>query len=163
MCNKKIKTVPWFVYTLLAAIYIFPLLAFHFLGVCSGLFTFNEYNNVSENPLSLVFFTIVLVITVFICKFLQKTITLYKTNPCAENESKVNKNLIILQLSNILIPCAIGLFQGLISCFCLKTGIAEFSRFEGSAPYVAIIIFSIAEVCEFSLLFLVIFQRNMEG
>ncbi len=163
MCNKKIKTVPWFVYTLLAAIYIFPLLAFQFLGVCSGLFTFNEYNNVSENPLSLVFFTIVLVITVFICKFLQKTITLYKTNPCAENESKVNKNLIILQLSNILIPCAIGLFQGLISCFCLKTGIVEFSRFEGSAPYVAIIIFSIAEVCEFSLLFLVIFQRNMEG
>jgi len=163
MSKNKIKTLPWFIYVMLAAIYIFPLLAYQVLGTCSGLFTFKEYNKISQNPLSLIYFLIAIVITVVICNFLQRTIRQYRLNPCNETETKANKNFRTLQLCNIFVPNIFGFLQGLICSFLLHKGVATFERYEGVAPYTSIIIFSIAEVCEFSLLFLVIFQRLMES
>lgn len=162
MSKNKLKTVPWYIYAILTAIYIFPILGYQFLGICSGLFTYREYNHVSKHPISLLFFLVVIGIAIFINLFLKKTILIYRNNPCSKTEETANKRLKLLIYTNILVPNIIGLCQGLITISLIHSGAASFSRFEGSSPVLAILIFSVGEVCEFALLFLVLFLRFME-
>ncbi len=158
--GTKKNRVNWIVYTTLILIYIAPLLSFEIMGILAGIFTFKEYNHVSNTPISLIFFALVLASSIWSCLQLKKLLNQYYSGKI--DSHIVGKKLHTLAKINIAGPIISGVFQGIITCFFLATGKATFAAYEGTSPYLSVMLFSLATVFNFALLFYVINIRIFE-
>jgi len=159
--NTAKNTVNWIVYVTLVFIYLAPLFVFEFMGIIAGLFTYKEYNKISRNPLSLLFFLIVLGNSLNACYRLKKMLKEYYSGQI--DAHIIGKKLHKLAKFNIAGPIVAGVFQGVICCILLATGKTKFSAFYGTSPYVSVVFFSIAVVFNFALLFYVVNIRILES
>lgn len=158
--EKKSKLSPW-VYVTLVAVYLTPNLIFQFMAMLAGLCSYREYNHVSKHPVSLLFFLLMITASVLACRAFKKLISSYR-------EGKVDSHTVGVKLNklftiNIFAPIIAGAVQGIITCVLLATGKAEFAAFHGTKPYVPVMIFSMAVVFNFALLFYVFNIRLFEN
>ncbi|MCQ2595407.1 MAG: methyl-accepting chemotaxis protein [Treponemataceae bacterium] len=158
--EKKSRLTP-LVFITLMAVYLSPILIFQFMLRLAGMCTYDEYKSILVHPASLIFFLIILGAAIFACNTINNLIKSYY-------EGKVDAHTVGTRLNklaklNIIGPISAGLVQGIITSLLISSGKAEFSAFEGSSPSVAIIIFSLAVVFNFALLFYVINIRLFES
>ncbi|MCQ2591294.1 MAG: methyl-accepting chemotaxis protein [Treponema sp.] len=130
------------------------------MAILAGFCTYNEYNSISKNPLSLLFFLFMITAAFFACRAFNKLISSYR-------QGRIDSHTVGIRLNklftiNIFAPITAGLFQGIITCILLASGKAHFAAFQGTKPYVPVIIFSLAVVFNFALLFYVFNIRIFE-
>ena len=157
--DTKTKTLSWYVYFTLVMIFLSPILLYEFLGIATGMFTRGEYTEVLKQPLNLVVFFLVIIISVLACLFLKKLVEGYNNNEVSVSET--NRKLKIFATINILTALLLGVLQGIVTCVGVLKGAVEFSSFEGEAPFVAGFCYSLGIVFCFSLLFYVLNIRFM--
>ncbi|MCQ2572341.1 MAG: methyl-accepting chemotaxis protein [Treponema sp.] len=159
--SKKTK-LSVMIYVTLVAVYLTPILIFQFMAILAGLCTYEEYNSISKNPISLLFFLFMLTASLLACRAFNKLITAYREGKI--DSHVVGKKLGKLFTINIFAPITAGLVQGIIASLLLASGKAEFAAFStyGAKPYVPVMIFSMAVVFNFALLFYVINIRLFE-
>lgn len=157
---EKKSVFNWKVYFMLIMIYISPLLFYQFVGALTGIFTFKEYSYIAKYPISIIYFILVLSLSIYSCYFLNKTVKDY--NNGSLDLDKTNKRLKIVTMINIICPIISGLIQGTIACIFLSAGTVVFNAFKGSSPYLSVMAFSISVVFNISLLFYVINIRQIE-
>ena len=158
--NEKKSRLSPLVYVTLVAVYLTPNLIFQFMAILAGLCSYREYNHVSKHPVSLLFFLLMVIASFLACRAFKKLISAYY-------EGKVDSRTVGLKLKklftiNIFSPIIAGAVQGVITCVLLASGKAEFTAFQGTKPYVSVMIFSMAVVFNFALLFYVINIRLFE-
>lgn len=153
------KRLKWYIYTLLAAIYLSPIFLYEFVGKATGLFVGAEYVKIVQHPVNLIFFAFAVGITVFGCLFTKKVVETYDKDHDVE---KVNKKLKLLSQLNIGIPLALAFIQGLIVCFFISSGKAVFSSLMGSSPVFTIMCYSFGIVFQISLFCYIFFIRFLE-
>lgn len=148
------------VYVTLVLIYFAPLLAYGPLGTLAGIFTQAEYVKIATNPLSLIFFLIVIGNGLNACYRLRKILKEYYSDKIDYHTA--GQKLHSLAKFNIAGPIITGVVQGIITCILAANKYIEFSALLGRSPYLAIMFFSIAVVFNFALLFYVINIRLLE-
>lgn len=162
MSDKKPKRqgASLIVYVTLVLIYVAPLFAYGPLGTLAGIFTQAEYVKIATNPLSLIFFLIILGSGLTACYRLRKILKEYYSDKIDYHKAgqKLHKHAKI----NIAGPVITGVVQGIITCVLAANKYIEFSALRGRSPYLAIMFFSIAVVFNFALLFYVINIRILE-
>lgn len=163
MSDKKPKRqgASLIVYVTLVLIYVSPLFAYGPLGTLAGIFTQAEYVKIATNPLSLIFFLIILGSGLTACYRLRKILKEYYYSDKIDYHTagqKLHKHAKI----NIAGPVITGVVQGIITCVLAANKYIEFSALRGRSPYLAIMFFSIAVVFNFALLFYVINIRILE-
>ena len=162
MSDKKPKRqgASLIVYVTLVLIYVSPLFAYGPLGTLAGIFTQAEYVKIATNPLSLIFFLIILGSGLTACYRLRKILKEYYSDKIDYHTAgqKLHKHAKI----NIAGPVITGVVQGIITCVLAANKYIEFSALRGRSPYLAIMFFSIAVVFNFALLFYVINIRILE-
>lgn len=162
MSDKKSKRqgASLIVYVTLVLIYVAPLFAYGPLGTLAGIFTQAEYVKIATNPLSLIFFLIILGSGLTACYRLRKILKEYYSDKIDYHTAgqKLHKQAKI----NIAGPVITGVVQGIITCILAANKYIEFSALRGRSPYLAIMFFSIAVVFNFALLFYVINIRILE-
>ena len=162
MSDKKSKRqgASLIVYVTLVLIYVSPLFAYGPLGTLAGIFTQTEYVKIATNPLSLIFFLIILGSGLTACYRLRKILKEYYSDKIDYHTAgqKLHKHAKI----NIAGPVITGVVQGIITCVLAANKYIEFSALRGRSPYLAIMFFSIAVVFNFALLFYVINIRILE-
>ena len=162
MSDKKSKRqgASLIVYVTLVLIYVAPLFAYGPLGTLAGIFTQAEYVKIATNPLSLIFFLIILGSGLTACYRLRKILKEYYSDKIDYHTAgqKLHKHAKI----NIAGPVITGVVQGIITCVLAANKYIEFSALRGRSPYLAIMFFSIAVVFNFALLFYVINIRILE-
>ena len=148
------------VYVTLVLIYFAPLLAYGPLGTLAGIFTQAEYVKIATNPLSLIFFLIILGSGLTACYRLRKILKEYYSDKIDYHTAgqKLHRHAKF----NIAGPIIAGVVQGIITCILAANKYIEFSTLRGRSPYSAIMFFSIAVVFNFALLFYVINIRLLE-
>ena len=162
MSDKKPKRqgASLIVYVTLVLIYVAPLFAYGPLGTLAGIVTQAEYVKIATNPLSLIFFLIILGSGLTACYRLRKILKEYYSDKIDYHTAgqKLHKHAKI----NIAGPVITGVVQGIITCVLAANKYIEFSALRGRSPYLAIMFFSIAVVFNFALLFYVINIRILE-
>ncbi len=162
MSDKKSKRqgASLIVYVTLVLIYVSPLFAYGPLGTLAGIFTQAEYVKIATNPLSLIFFLIILGSGLTACYRLRKILKEYYSDKIDYHTAgqKLHQQAKI----NIAGPVITGVVQGIITCILAANKYIEFSALRGRSPYLAIMFFSIAVVFNFALLFYVINIRILE-
>ncbi len=148
------------VYITLFLVYVSPILVYQFMAILAGICTYQEYNVVSKNPLSLAFFLLMTCAAVASCLATRKLINSYYEGKI--DSHKVGKTLNRLAKLNIVAPVSSGVVQGVITCSILSSGKVSFAAFEGTSPYASVMFFSLAVVFNFALLFYVINIRLFE-
>lgn len=157
--NKKIS-IPWYCYPIQALIYLSPVFAFKPLANFFNLLTIDEYSFFLTR-LPIVFFDIfILAVSVISCVALAQSVSRF--NNGKTDIAQFNKVLKIMTLGNVILPLLFGLLQGVLLCSITKSNNLVYESFGQQSPLICIMLFSIGEMLELSLLFYVLYIRVLE-
>lgn len=157
--NSKEKVFPSSVYLLLFLLYALPLFFFAIIGLVANIFTLEEYVQLSSTPLTLIYYLVVFGTPIVAANKINQIIRNYR-NQTVDLET-TNKQLHIMAMVNIVMPIISGLLKALFVCIQAAKG-EGLSKFEDTPPYLALSLFIISVVFEFTLLIYVIYIRVME-
>lgn len=154
------KSIPWYGYLTIILVYLSPVFSFKPLANFFNMFTPEEYNVFLLNPAMIIFDIFILLCSVVSCFILKKIVSMF--NGDDESNIQVNKSFKIYTLLNLIIPVVISVIQGLILCLIIKANGNTPVSFGKQTPYPCIMLFSIADVLELSVLFYVLYIRIVE-
>lgn len=160
MSSNTRKNVPWYGYVVIALIYLSPVFSFKPLSALFNMFTKEEYTVFLVNPLIIVLDIVTLLMATFTCFSLKRIISKYDETP--ESITKTNALLKKYSLFNLIIPIILTLLQGVFMCLIINSTGNTPASFGKQSPYPCIMLFVAAVVCEFSLLFYVLYMRLIE-
>lgn len=154
------KTIPWYGYLIIALIYLSPVFSFKPIAGFFNMFTKEEYSVFLVHPMMIILDILILCCAITSCFLLKKLLSIYDGSD--ESISTVNKYYVLYTTLNLVIPVIYSLLQGLVMCLIIKSNGNTPISFGTQTPYACIILFSIANVFEFSVLFYVLFVRIVE-
>lgn len=160
MQNISKKSIPWYGYLIIVLIYLSPVFSFKPLAAFFNMFTNEEYSVFLANPIFIALNLIILGCAIVSCIFLKKIAEFYDESE--ESISKTNRLFKLYTYLNLIIPVIYSILQGFLICLVIGiTGDTPIS-FGTQSPYICIMLFSVAVVLEFSVLFYVLFIRVIE-
>lgn len=160
MLSNTKKSIPWYGYLIIALIYLSPVFSFKPIANFFNMFTSEEYSVFLVNPMVIILDILTLGCAIASCLFLRKIINIYDGS--AESIARVNKDYKLYTLLNLIIPVVYSILQGAIICLIIYLNGNSPASFGKQAPYACIMLFSVADVFEFSVLFYVLFIRIIE-
>lgn len=154
------KVIPFTGYLFLFLVYVAPQIMFFPLASILGLYTLEEYGVVFRSPMGVISFLLSIVFGVLACLILKKTVSSYKTD--GSNRQAINKKLRTLSMVNIGLPTILSMLQGVLQCAAIQIFHLNIDSYNGENPYTAVLLLSLCQVCNFSLLFYLIYIRITE-
>lgn len=158
--NVKKSIIPWPCYVAILLIFGSPLILFRLLSNFFNMYTTKEFNKFSSHPSMLLLYFLAAGSATAVCYFLYKTINDFRQDPT--KQTLTNKRLKLISLLNIGLPIFFSLAEGFIICLLVKTKGWAPASFHNESPVICTMLFAGAMVCEFSLLFYLIYIRILE-
>ena len=152
--------VPWYGYLMLFLLYITPFAFMTPIGLLSGLFTTQEMGIIFSNPIVNLMVAVVVIAGALMTFRLRSIIVKAELTP--EGIRKFNKQLILTDLLNIVIPVSSMVVIGeTITIFIRKAGV-HLSAFQGGDPGVFIVLLFLGSLFDVSLFFYILHIRIIE-
>ena len=152
--------VPWYGYLMLFLLYLTPFAFMTPIGLLSGLFTAQEMGIIFSNPIVNLMVAVVVIAGALMTFRLRSIIVKAELTP--EGIKKFNKQLILTDLLNIVIPVSSMIVIGeTITIFIRKAGI-HLSAFQGGDPGVFIVLLFLGSLFDVSLFFYILHIRIIE-
>ena len=153
--------VPWYGYLFLFMVYFSPFAALTPFSLLSGLFSASEMGIIFTNPFVNITSVLILGVGGLMVFLERKAINSYDGSP--ESIKKVNAQLKLFALLNIVIPLLAMFTLGMIIFFALKSAGVLLTSFNGHNPAVFIVAMLIGSLLDVGLLFYVLQIRVIEG
>lgn len=147
-------------YFLLLLIYCSPFIMYTIISMYVGIFNFEEAKQVLFSPLVLSSFFLSFATGIGICYYVKKITNKY--DGTLESAKDFNITFHSLLTLDIVLPVVYTMLEGLFIILYLKTSGLKLKSFGVHSPYGCILLFSWSMVCEFSLLFYVLYVRVTE-
>jgi len=152
--------VPWYGYLMLFLLYITPFAFMTPIGLLSGLFTAQEMGIIFKNPIINLMIAVVIIAGALMTYRLRSIIVKAELTP--EGIKKFNKQLVLTDLLNIVIPVSSMVVIGeTITIFIRKAGV-HLSAFQGGDPGVFIVLLFLGSLFDVSLFFYILHIRIIE-
>lgn len=158
--NSGKKIIPFLGYVFLFLVYEAPQIMFFPLASILDLYTSEEYGIIFRSPMGVISFLITTIAGVIACLIFKKTVSSYKAD--GSNKQELNKKLRTLSMANVGVPTILAMLQGVLQCAAIQVFHINVASYNGENPYTAILLLSLCQVCNFSLLFYLIYIRISE-
>jgi methyl-accepting chemotaxis protein len=154
------KIIPWYCYAFIFATTMAPVLLFRVLAAFLNLYSYQEFGKFAIHPAMIFGYLFSAGCSTGICYLLNKTIKLYMADP--SQRTLVNKRFKLISTLNVALPLFNIVMEGVVVSLLVvaKGWIPE--SFHGESPVPCTILFSIALVGEFGLLFYMFYIRILE-
>ena len=152
--------VPWYGYLMLFLLYLTPFAFMTPISLLSGLFTTQEMGLIFKNPIVNLMVAVVVIAGALMTYRLRSIIVKAELTP--EGIKKFNKQLILTDMLDIIIPVSSMIIIGeTITIFIRKAGV-HLSAFQGGDPGVFIVLLFLGSLFDVSLFFYILHIRIIE-
>ena len=155
--SKNLKSLPIIVSIFQLMIYLAPFLTFDYISIFIGLFTREEMNSVVNRIVPAIIFLATAGAGVYFSIFIRKSVKDYANDKISQEE--FNKRTKLVTILNIAIPILGGVLYGVDITIVLAVRDIAVSSFMGGNPTFTIVMFAFSNVCNFSLLFYVLYIK----
>ncbi len=158
--NRPGIWLPWYAYFHIIMVYISPFLLLTPVGLLTDLFSLEEFGLIFTNPLINFNTVLTFVIAFLMAMWERKYLKQYDGSP--ESIAKINKNLKISALGNIVIPITLQVIQATAIVLFLKNNNIQLRAFMGHDPTIFIYMVLLGALFDIGLLFYVLQVRVIE-
>ena len=158
--NRPGIWLPWYAYFHIIMVYISPFLLLTPVGLLTDLFSLEEFGLIFTNPFINFNTVLTFVIAFLMAMWERKYLKQYDGSP--ESIAKINKNLKISALGNIVVPISLQVLQATAIVLFLKNNNIQLRAFMGHDPTIFIYMVLLGALFDIGLLFYVLQVRVIE-
>ena len=152
--------VPWYGYLMIFLLYSTPFIVMTPASLITGIFTLDDFDQIFRTPLINMFVAIVVIAGIVMSFVLRNIIKNAKLTP--EGIRKFNKQLILVDLLNIVIPVGSMIWIGQAMNMYVKNHNILISSFNGGQPGIFLSMLMLGSLFDVSLFFYILHIRIIE-